>query len=559
MKKSLLETVDIYEKISLTTLKSFLYVIIGFLIVFLHSSVYGSDDHSKYKMKAGVYENPPKVFINEKGLPDGIFIDILESVAEKEGIQIEYVIADWDELVKKLRSGEINILPDVAYTETRDSMFLLNTMPVLSSWIEVFSTINTQISSLHDLENKKIGVLKGSVQEEYLNGKFRNEFDLKYEIISYNDYSTTVKALKDGDIHVIVASRFFYFSDLCDHDIISTGVLLQFSDLYFAFNKKTCRDIVKMFDRNLAGMKNDIHSDYYKSMRKWFYKDLPTSIPSYLKWILLGAFFILLTVSFFAVLLRIKVRAKTHDLIIKNNELKVAKEKAEESDHLKTIFLQNMSHEIRTPMNGILGFVHLLKNPDLSEEKKSKYLDMISISSKRLLETITNIIEISKIESNLINLHIKTIHLNEMLNYQYHFFKPHAESKNLVFTLTTQLTDAQAVFKSDIYMLECIVINLINNALKFTDEGGIEIGNYLKGNDVVIFVKDTGSGIPVDRQSAIFDRFVQADVKITRPHEGSGLGLAIVKGYTEALGGEVKLKSEQGKGSLFSVFLPMKT
>lgn len=543
----------------MTMLKSFLFVIIGLLLVFLDSFVYGSNDHTKYKMKAGVYENPPKIFINEEGLPDGIFIDILESVAEKEGIQIEYVIADWNELMKKLSLGEIDILPDVAYSETRDSMFLLNTLPVLSSWIEVFSTIKTQISSLHDLENKKIGVLKGSSQEDFLNGKFRNEFGLKYEVISYDDYTSTVKALKDNEIHVIVASRFFYFSDLCDQDIISTGVMLQLSDLYFAFNKKSRPEIVEMFDRNLAVMKNDIHSDYYKSLRKWFYKDLPTGIPSYLKWILLATFFILLIVSFFAVLLRVQVRAKTRDLSIKNVELELAKEKAEESDHLKTIFLQNTSHEIRTPMNGILGFVHLLKNPDLSEEKRSRYLDLISISGKRLLETITNIIEISKIESNLISQHITTLDLNEMLNYQYHFFKPHAESKNLVFTLNKQLTDAQAVFKSDQYMLECILINLINNALKFTDEGEIELGNYLKGNHVVIFVKDTGAGIPIDRQSAIFDRFVQADMKITRTHEGSGLGLAIVKAYSEALGGEVKLKSEPGKGSLFSVFLPIKT
>jgi|WetSurMetagenome_2_1015567.scaffolds.fasta_scaffold00143_30 signal transduction histidine kinase/ligand-binding sensor domain-containing protein/ActR/RegA family two-component response regulator len=242
----------------------------------------------------------------------------------------------------------------------------------------------------------------------------------------------------------------------------------------------------------------------------------------------------------------------------RTRELLFAKNKAEESDRLKTAFLQNMSHEIRTPMNGILGFLELLKEPDLDEDNKNNYIDIINTSGQRLLTTINDIIEISRIESNQLAVNFSVFDSVKMMEYHYDFFKPQAEEKGLSLDLSAGLTGKEAIIESDKQILDNILINLINNAIKFTPKGTVEFGNYLENDRIIFFVRDTGVGIPFDRHDAIFERFVQADMKNTRTHEGSGLGLAIVKGYLELLEGKIWVDSEPGKGSAFYFSIPYK-
>ena len=235
-----------------------------------------------------------------------------------------------------------------------------------------------------------------------------------------------------------------------------------------------------------------------------------------------------------------------------------AKEKAEESDRLKTAFLANMSHEIRTPMNGILGFLELLKEPDLSEENKNNYLNIVSKSGERLLDTINDIIEVSKIEAGELQLYISPVNISELMNYYHGFFKQLADKKGLTYTVSNQLSPGSCTFETDRNKLESIIINLLKNAIKFTSFGSIEFGNFSAGEEVIFYVRDTGIGIHPDRIESVFGRFVQADQSNTRPHEGSGLGLAIVKAYIDMLGGKIWVESEIGKGSTFYFSIPYK-
>lgn len=235
-----------------------------------------------------------------------------------------------------------------------------------------------------------------------------------------------------------------------------------------------------------------------------------------------------------------------------------SKEKAEESDQLKSAFLANVSHEIRTPMNGILGFLELLKEPDLSEEEKAAYIKIVNKSGQRLLDTINDIIEISRIESGELEVFEDEVCLSEVLNYYYDFFKPQTDQIGLQLILNNQLNKNDDCVITDRHKLDGILTNLIKNAIKFTKQGSVEIGCYAEKEKLLLYVKDTGIGIPAHRIDAIFERFVQADIHITRAHEGSGLGLSIVKAYTEALGGELNLESEPEKGSKFMVALPLR-
>jgi len=263
----------------------------------------------------------------------------------------------------------------------------------------------------------------------------------------------------------------------------------------------------------------------------------------------------------------ILIANKNKEIALQNNELNktnrkllAAKEKAEESDRLKSAFLANMSHEIRTPMNGILGFTNLLKIPGLTGEDQQKFIDIIEKSGDRMLSTVNDIIDISKIEAGQVDVTISYINLNKQMNELFEFFLPEAKKKNIQLSITNQIPDQLANFKSDKEKLNSILTNFIKNAIKYTPDGSIKIGYSVKENgkqnELEFYVKDTGIGIPKERQNAIFNRFEQADIEDRQVYEGSGLGLAISKAYVEMLGGKIWVESEEGVGSQFYFTIP---
>jgi PAS domain S-box-containing protein len=237
-------------------------------------------------------------------------------------------------------------------------------------------------------------------------------------------------------------------------------------------------------------------------------------------------------------------------------ELIKAKEKAEESDRLKSTFLTNMSHEIRTPMNGIIGFTELLKEPNLSSDDQQDFIQTIQISGARMLNTINNIVDVSKIESGLIQVDIKETNINEKMEFTYKFFKPEVEIKGLQFLFKNGLPSKEAIIKTDNEKVYGILTNLVRNAIKFTYEGSIEFGYEKKGEYLEFFVKDTGVGIPQKQHQMIFERFRQGSESHNRGYEGSGLGLSIAKSYVEMIDGEIWVESEEGKGSTFYFTIP---
>lgn len=240
----------------------------------------------------------------------------------------------------------------------------------------------------------------------------------------------------------------------------------------------------------------------------------------------------------------------------KEAELIQAKNRAEESDRLKSAFLANMSHEIRTPMNGILGFAGLLKEKTLSKEIQSEYLEIIEKSGQRMLTIINDIIDISKIESGTMELNMTETNLNEQFDYVYHFFKPEAEEKGIQFQYSIGLITEDSYCVTDREKLVAILINLVKNSLKYTHSGTIEFGYSRDKDQLKIYVKDTGIGIPESEQGIIFERFIQATKPDKQVYQGAGLGLSISKGYIELLGGEITIESIVGKGSTFFITIP---
>lgn len=237
-------------------------------------------------------------------------------------------------------------------------------------------------------------------------------------------------------------------------------------------------------------------------------------------------------------------------------ELILAKEKAEESDRLKSAFLANISHEIRTPMNGILGFSELLKNPQLLPEAKNRYIQIIEQSGNRMLSIITDIVDISKIESGQMNLESNKINVNHLLSELAVLFTPEAQAKELRLSFTTALPNEKSFIQTDRNKLTQVLTNLIKNSLKFTKEGSINFGYELVDDYLEFYVKDTGVGIPADQTEIIFEQFRQGSISLTRAYEGAGLGLSISKAFVEMLGGTIWVETKLGQGSVFYFRIP---
>lgn len=238
----------------------------------------------------------------------------------------------------------------------------------------------------------------------------------------------------------------------------------------------------------------------------------------------------------------------------------IARENAEESDRLKSAFLANMSHEIRTPMNGILGFAELLKLPNLSGEKQKEFINLIGKSGERMLNTIDDLINISKLESGQTKVTYSNTDIEEMMSYMYGFFRPEADKKGLKLSCSSTPENAKTVINTDKEKVYAILTNLIKNAIKFTKTGSVEFG-YNFNTDIIpselqFYIKDTGIGITQNKHKSVFDRFVQGDLSLNRGYEGSGLGLSISKAYVEMLGGKIWLESEPDVGTQFFFTIP---
>jgi signal transduction histidine kinase/CheY-like chemotaxis protein len=236
--------------------------------------------------------------------------------------------------------------------------------------------------------------------------------------------------------------------------------------------------------------------------------------------------------------------------------LMVAKQKAEESDRLKSAFLHNISHEIRTPLNAITGFSALLTIPENSLEAQTMYIESIQKGSDHLLSIVSDIIDVASIEAKVANTQLTKVNLNTRIEKLSKQYLPEALEKNISLIYKTALPYEKAEILADRSKFDRILSNLISNAIKFTLEGQVIFGYELKDSFIEFFFSDTGIGVPIELQSKIFDNFYQVEKSLNRQFEGIGLGLPICKAFIEQMGGKIWLQSKPGKGSTFYFTLP---
>lgn len=519
------------------------------------------------KVRVGIYQNPPKVFTTEDGLPVGIFIDVINYVAEREKWELEFVDGSWMEGLKRLENGEIELMPDVAYTADRARHFSFHTRPVISSWFQVYARQGSGIKSLLDLDGKKVVVLEGSVQQTSFEAMAQS-FHLKITLIGVPDYQTVFQKVADKEADAAVTNQFFGNMNARKYGLEDTAIIFSPSSLHFAtaFGKNLF--LLKKIDEHLQTLKQDTKSLYYQSLKRWTSENVRFQIPQELKiigMVVLGFLFLSLAGS---LLLKQQVNARTIELqqshaeleqrvLDRTVELAAAMERAEAADKIKSAFLASMSHELRTPLNSIIGFTGILLqglagplNPE-----QNKQLGMVQKSARHLLSLINDVLDISKIEAGQLELSLSAFDLRPSLEKVVMLLTPLAKEKGL--ELQSTIAENVGVVTADQRRIEQIVINVINNAVKFTEKGLVRLSCRIEDGKCRIEVADTGIGMKAESLATIFEPFRQIDSGLARKHEGTGLGLSICRKLLLMMGGSISVESELGHGSTFYISFPV--
>jgi len=555
-----------YRKLFLTCL-----LVFGLVFYCLSTLPAGADDRV---VTVGVYENAPKVFTDESGRPAGIFIDIIEDIAKKEGWTLRYQSGTWGEGLNRLEKGEIDLMPDVAYTPDREKIYAFHKTPVLSSWYQVYAPKGSQIQSILDLNEKRILVLERSVQQDAF-VRISQGFGLNCTLISVPDYKTMFETVAKGDADAAVTNRFYGMMHAKKLGLVDTAIIFEPSDLFFAapkispriVSRSTSRQLLNAIDANLSDMKKDPGSSYYQSLKRWTSEEVRFNLPEWVKilGLVAGIFFVMSLTG--SIILKYQVNARTRALLQINQEMEqriidrtaelaAAMERAQEADRIKSAFLATMSHELRTPLNSIIGFTGILlqglAGPLNMEQQKQ--MGMVQTSARHLLALINDVLDISKIESGQLILTCDAFDLKPSIQKMVKLVSPLAEKKGV--DLRLDISEDTGTITTDQRRLEQVILNLLSNAVKFTEKGHVAVACRSENNHYLLSIADTGIGIKPEEIPGLFQPFHQIDTGLSRKHEGTGLGLSISKKIVDMMGGSIDVESRWGEGSVFTVRLP---
>ncbi|WP_378172045.1 response regulator [Aquimarina sp. SS2-1] len=489
---------------------------------------------------------PPYQFLNKNDSIDGILVDHLGLIENKIDYTFRKVYyTSWTQLLEDTKNKKIDIVLEMQKTKERQNYLNFYTEFFETPFVLVVRKDYDSTFNLNDFKNQTVSAPEGYSIDDYLQKTYPD-----LNIKNYPDDISCLRSVQEGSSDAFVGGKalvnYLIKSEGLNNLKVATEINYDYvPSMAVRKENKTLNTIISKATRSVSDKeKQEILNNWLFKTVQPFYKKAKFWIISSI--IVFAAFASIVLIQFY---LKFKIKQKTR-------ELQVAKDKAEESNRIKTNFIQNISHEIRTPMNGIMGFSELLKSDSLTPEERKEYTEIIINSGKDLITSVDDILEISALETKQSTLRFTETNVHKLLTELESEYYQRASNKNLALHFENKIPEEKSTIITDKTKLHKILSNLIDNGIKFSNTGSVAIFSYLVDDFIHISVKDTGIGIKQKDQDIIFKSFSQSEKEISKNFGGLGLGLAIAKKYTDLIGGNISFVSKENEGSTFLLKIP---
>jgi signal transduction histidine kinase len=543
--------------------KEYLFLLTAGLFLIVSSCNYNTEDILTQKERIWLHAHPnikiavstafpPFQFTDTENNLVGVSIDILDLLEKNIGCKFEKVYYDnWKNILDAGKTKKVDVILEIQETTDRKKYFNF-TKPFISiPHVIIMRKSSADEISIDELENLQIGVVDNYAVQEHLKSLYPelNLYPLPNDL-------TCLLALSNQKIDAVITQQGYAVYEI-QKEVLSNlqivGNINYNNELGFAI-RKDWAILTRIIDKGLSRISQ---KEQNTILDKW----IPVqAIPFYQTYIFKSIVIILFIVFILiGLIIYLWNRSLRKSVTTKTYELNNTKEKAEESNRLKSSFLANMSHEIRTPMNAIQGFSELITSDNLTQKQKLKYSQIISLNCDSLSKLIDEILDLSQIESGLISIKNEKIDLINCIEEVIATNKVSIpKDKNIQLHFSNLLKQDAFEINTDPLRFRQILHNLLNNAIKFTQQGNITItANYNNTNELLFCVTDEGIGMEESAIPLIFDRFIKIENDPSVLYRGSGLGLNICKRLLELMNGEIWVKSTMGVGSSFYFTLPI--
>ncbi|MEN8208297.1 MAG: ATP-binding protein [Candidatus Fermentibacteria bacterium] len=522
-------------------------------------------------MRVGFYENYPKVFTSDTGIPSGIFVDILDKIADTEGWTLQYVHGNWSECLQRLESGEIDLMVDVAYSDARDEIYDFCENNIVSNWAQVYTREGIHAEILTDLDSMSIATLRGGIHLSRLEGLLEG-FGLSCEIILADDYETVFSLLDQQEVDAGVVNRVFGHTNADRFNITRSPVVFSPASLRYAVRAGSNPDLIAAIDEHLIVMKENHGSIYHQSIRRWLGETSRFKLPQWIPIVLASVGIIILLLVSVSILLRYQVKKRTADLRNTNSELirqieetmrahlelKHSEEIRIHRERLSALgqMVSGIAHDFNNMIMPILGYSDLLIESSMAGafgEKQQRFVQIIRSSAADARDIVRRLQEFIRADTRS---HMEHINVAELISETVSVIRPALNSKPESVLKPIEITEdvpADLVIIASGNQLKEALMNLLLNSVDAIREGGkIKIHAFTDEERFFLEVSDSGTGMSRETVQQCIEPFFS-----TKGSDGTGMGLAMVHGIVKRHNGELNIESSPGSGTTVTIQFPL--
>ena len=549
--------------------KSQICCLVYILVVLLLAT--GISFASAREVRVGVYENPPKVFTETDGTPAGIFVDIIEEIARREGWSLRYVHGSWSRCLERLDSGTIDLMVDVAYSSERAKKYVFCKTDILSNWAQIYTRRGVNIKLITDLAGMRLATLRQGIHLV----RFKNladGFGFHFDLTAVDNYETVFRMIHEEKVDAGIVNRIYGHANEDQYDVVRSPVVFSPVSLRFAVKKGDNTDVITATDRQLAAMKAEKASVYHQSLSRWLGETTKLNLPQWIGWSLGAAAAGVLLLFMMSIVLKNQVNRKTAHLRLTNAqlekqvnetmkahlELKRSGELLIQQERLSALgqLTSGIAHDFNNMLIPILGYSDLLlENPDLlkDREKVLPMLKSIRAAADTSRETVKRLQEFQRADARPKMEKVAIAGLvSEVITATKPLWKSHGEAYSVPVRIIEDIPSDLVVTVSKSQFSEALM-NLLLNALHAISSGGeVTISAFVKDENFYLEVRDTGIGMSKDVARQCLEPFFS-----TKGKNGTGMGLAMVHGIVERHNGSLSIDSILEKGTTIAMRIPL--